>query len=73
MHWREIRGAAGRSWRSLVDGGLQGQETLKGRAEKVKIEQSMCNESEGCCCVGLFMTPWPIQSMEFSRAEYWSE
>lgn len=24
---REIRGAAGRSWRSLVEGGLQGQET----------------------------------------------
>ena len=25
--WREIRGAAGRSWRLLVEGGLQGQET----------------------------------------------
>ena len=22
-------------------------------------------------CVQLFVTPWTIQSMEFSRAEYW--
>ena len=23
-------------------------------------------------CVQLFLTPWTIQSMEFSRQEYWS-
>ena len=24
------------------------------------------------CCVRVFVTPWTIQSMEFSRPEYWS-
>ena len=32
------------------------------------------NESESCSvvCGRLFVTPWTIQSMEFSRLEYWS-
>ena len=30
------------------------------------------SESESRCFVRLFVTPWTIQSMEFSRPEYWS-
>ena len=30
------------------------------------------SESESCSFVGLFVTPWTIQSMEFSRPEYWN-
>ena len=28
--------------------------------------------SEDCCLVWFFATPWTIQSVEFSRPEYWS-
>ena len=30
------------------------------------------SESEGCSVVSDFVNPWTIQSMEFSRPEYWS-
>ena len=30
------------------------------------------SESESLSHVQLFVTPWPIHSMEFSRPEYWS-
>ena len=30
------------------------------------------NESESCSIVFNSMTPWTMQSMEFSRPEYWS-
>ena len=32
----------------------------------------LLSESESHCHVWLFATPWTIQSMEFSRPEYWS-
>ena len=30
------------------------------------------SESQSVICVRLFATPWIIQSMQFSRPEYWS-
>ena len=29
-------------------------------------------ESKSLSCVQLFVTPWAVQSMKFSRQEYWS-
>ena len=31
-----------------------------------------CVRAQSLSCIWLFVTPWPIQSMEFSRSEYWS-
>ena len=30
------------------------------------------SENESCCVVSNSATPWTIQSMEFSKPEYWS-
>ena len=37
---------------------------LLGPMVKVKVTQS--------CLIRFFVTPWTIQSLEFSRPEYWS-
>ena len=39
---------------------------------KMEYKSTTKSESESCCRVWLFATPWTIQSMEFSRPEYWS-
>ena len=31
-----------------------------------------CHESESCSVVSNSVTPWTMQSLEFSRLEYWS-
>ena len=36
------------------------------------LGKSLHSESESCSVIRLFVTPRPIQSMEFSRPEYWS-
>ena len=32
----------------------------------------LMNWSENCCHIQLFATPWTIETMQFSRPEYWS-
>ena len=36
------------------------------------MENSMERERESCSVVSNSVTPWSIQSIEFSRPEYWS-
>ena len=43
-------------------------------SEKLIVHHNVLGKwvSESCCHVQPFETPWTIQSMEFSRPEYWS-
>ena len=45
--------------------GFNARSTVR-RQESVKVKRKSLSR------VRLFVTPWPIQSMEFSRPEYWS-
>ena len=40
--------------------------------KKLKLRGVGGGGVQSLSCVRLFVTPWTIQSMEFSRPEYWS-
>ena len=42
------------------------------REKYCKLFSRECEKWKSLSCVRLFETPWIIQSMEFSRPEYWS-
>ena len=44
----------------------------KGEEREKGVENLLDNESESHLVVSDFVTSWTIQSMEFSRPEYWS-
>ena len=44
----------------------------KGESFKVLGTSVQFSSVQLLSCVQLFATPWPIQSIEFSRSEYWS-
>ena len=62
------------AWRAAIHGVAEGRTRLSNWTELIVdiIKKTTDNFWKSLSRIWLFVTPWTIQSMEFSRPEYWS-
>ena len=70
MNTESVRDGAGPGGANFVCGG--GGHVVKLTFVQCVSVWNLIKETKSLSCVQLFVTPWTIQSMEFSRPEYWN-